>query len=132
MLHRFHKLAIEDPSFTVKYNEELGDTIISGMGELHLEVLIERLRSEHKLNVIVGEPSVAFRETITKEVQHTYRYKKQTGGKGQFAHIVFRLEPNDKPGNILAKKVAQQVLFVNPIEDENVDLAAESEEPVLR
>jgi len=100
-----HKLAIEDPSFTVKYNEELGDTIISGMGELHLEVLIERLRSEHKLNVIVGEPSVAFRETITKEVQHTYRYKKQTGGKGQFAHIVFRLEPNDKPGNIFVNNI---------------------------
>jgi len=92
------RLALEDPSFRVRFNEETDETIISGMGELHLEIIVDRLKTEHKVDVIVGEPAVAFRETITREAEHTYRFKKQTGGKGQFAHIVFRLEPNPGMG----------------------------------
>lgn len=93
-----NKLALEDPSFKVHFDDETEETVISGMGELHLEVIVDRLKTEYKLDVIVGEPAVAFRETITREVRHEYRYKKQTGGKGQFAHIIFRLEPNPKKG----------------------------------
>ncbi|MBN2601099.1 MAG: elongation factor G [Candidatus Marinimicrobia bacterium] len=92
------KMALEDPSFKVHYDEETEETVISGMGELHLEVIVDRLKTEHKVNVNVGKPAVAFRESITKEVEYNYKYKKQTGGKGQFAHIVFRLEPNDRNG----------------------------------
>ncbi|MFH2054785.1 MAG: elongation factor G [bacterium] len=93
-----NKIALEDPSITVKYDEETEETIISGMGELHLEVVVDRLKTEHKVDVKVGEPAVAFRETITAEFQSDYRYKKQTGGRGQFAHIEFRLEPNPGGG----------------------------------
>ncbi len=92
------KLALEDPSFRVRFEEETEETLISGMGELHLEIIVDRLKTEHKLEVTVGEPAVAFRETITREIEHNYRYKKQTGGKGQFAQIVFRLEPNPGQG----------------------------------
>jgi len=93
-----NKLVLEDPSFKVNFDDETEETVISGMGELHLEVIVDRLKTEYKLDVAVGEPAVAFRETITREVRHEYRYKKQTGGKGQFAHIIFRLEPNPKNG----------------------------------
>lgn len=92
------RLALEDPSFKVRFDDETEETIISGMGELHLEIIVDRLKTEHKLDVIVGEPAVAFRETITREAELSYRYKKQTGGKGQFAQIVFRLEPNPGMG----------------------------------
>lgn len=92
------KMALEDPSFKVRYDEETEETVISGMGELHLEVIVDRLKTEHKVNVQVDKPAVAFRESITREVEHNYRFKKQTGGKGQFAHIIFRLEPNEKQG----------------------------------
>ncbi len=88
------KVALEDPSFSVSFDDETEETIISGMGELHLDVIIDRLQTEHKVPIKVGEPAVAFRETITEEFQYNYRYKKQTGGKGQYAHIDFRLEPN--------------------------------------
>ncbi|MFH1686303.1 MAG: elongation factor G [bacterium] len=93
-----NKIALEDPSFTAKFDEETEETIISGMGELHLDVIVDRLKTEHKVEVRVGEPAVAFRETITTEFQHDYRYKKQSGGRGQFAHIEFRLEPNPGGG----------------------------------
>ena len=92
------KIALEDPSFTAKFDEETEETIISGMGELHLEVIVDRLKTEHKIDVKVGEPSVAFRETITSEFRYDYKYKKQSGGRGQFAHIEFRLEPNPGGG----------------------------------
>lgn len=88
-----HKLHLEDPSFKVRFDEKTKETVISGMGELHLEVIVDRLKTEHNVVVNVGEPAVAYKETITNEIRHEYRYKKQTGGKGQFAHIVFRLEP---------------------------------------
>ncbi|MCK5124696.1 MAG: elongation factor G [candidate division Zixibacteria bacterium] len=92
------KISLEDPSFTAKFDEETEETIISGMGELHLEVIVDRLLSEHKVNVNVGKPAVAFRETIVGEYRHSYKYKKQSGGRGQFAHIDFRIEPNPGEG----------------------------------
>jgi elongation factor G len=92
------KMTLEDPSFKVRFDNETEETVISGMGELHLDVIVDRLKTEHKLNVKVGEPSVAFRETITREIRHEYKYKKQTGGHGQYAHIDFRIEPNSGKG----------------------------------
>ncbi len=92
------RLSLEDPSFKTKFDDETEETVISGMGELHLEVIVDRLKTEHKVDVIVGKPAVAFREAITREAHHKYKYKKQTGGKGQFAHIEFRLEPNPGDG----------------------------------
>lgn len=96
--HALAKIKLEDPSFRVHFDDETEETVISGMGELHLEVIVDRLKTEHKLEVSVGKPAVAFRETINKEVHHDYRYKKQTGGKGQYAHIIFRVEPNQGKG----------------------------------
>ncbi len=92
------KLANEDPSFQVRYDPETEETIIAGMGELHLEIIVERLKDEFKVDVEVGEPSVSFRETITKEVETEYKHVKQTGGRGQYAHTVMRLEPNPGKG----------------------------------
>ncbi len=92
------KLCNEDPSFHAHFDEETEETIIAGMGELHLEILVERLRDEFKVPVTVGEPSVSFRETITAAVENNYRHVKQTGGKGQFAHTVIRFEPNPGKG----------------------------------
>lgn len=92
------KLSNEDPSFNARYDEETEETIISGMGELHLEIVIDRIKDEFGVPVEIGEPSVAYRETITAEVVSNYKHSKQTGGKGQFAHTVIRLEPNDGNG----------------------------------
>ncbi|MCL1865204.1 MAG: elongation factor G [Spirochaetes bacterium] len=92
------KLAMEDPSFNVRYDDETNETVISGMGELHLEIIIDRLKHEFNIEAIVGEPSVAFRETITGEFEVNYKHSKQTGGKGQFAHVVLRVEPNMDKG----------------------------------
>lgn len=92
------KLVNEDPSFTARYDDETEETIIAGMGELHLEIMVDRLKEEFKLDVEVGEPSVAFRETITEAVESNYKHSKQTGGKGQFAHTLIRMEPNTGNG----------------------------------
>ena len=92
------KLSMEDPSFNVRHDDETNETIISGMGELHLEIIIDRLKHEFSVEAVVGEPSVAFRETITVEVDSDYKHVKQTGGKGQFAHTVMRIEPNEGRG----------------------------------
>ncbi|HOP30565.1 MAG TPA: elongation factor G [Spirochaetota bacterium] len=92
------KLSMEDPSFNVRYDEETNETIISGMGELHLEIIIDRLKHEFGVEAQVGEPSVAFRETITTEHEVNYKHAKQSGGKGQYAHVVMRIEPNDGKG----------------------------------
>ncbi|MFC1451875.1 elongation factor G [Verrucomicrobiota bacterium] len=86
-------LSDEDPTFTVSYDRETGETIIAGMGELHLEVLVERLRRESDVKAEVGRPEVAYRETDTVPVEGEYRHVKQTGGRGQYAHVVLRLEP---------------------------------------
>ena len=100
-----NKLTNEDPSFHVKFNEETEETVIAGMGELHLEIIVDRLLHEHKVEVNVGEPSVAYRETITAEVLSEYRHVKQTGGKGQFAQTLFRLEPNEEHGYEFVDKI---------------------------
>jgi elongation factor G len=92
------KLAMEDPSFTVRFNDETNETIIAGMGELHLEIIIDRLKTEFDVIAEVGEPSVAFRETITREIESNYKHVKQSGGRGQYAHTVIRLEPNEGKG----------------------------------
>ncbi|MDD2634829.1 MAG: elongation factor G [Bacteroidales bacterium] len=92
------RLVNEDPSFNAKYDEETEETIISGMGELHLEIIVDRLRDEFKLEVEVGEPSVAYRETISEITEVNYKHAKQSGGKGQYAHTVFRMEPNTGNG----------------------------------
>ena len=89
-----HSLAEEDPTFQVKSDEETGQTLISGMGELHLEVLVDRMMREFKVEATVGKPQVAYRETITKTVEkHRYTHKKQTGGSGQFADVIIALAP---------------------------------------
>ena len=88
------RLAEEDPTFQVRSDEETGQTIISGMGELHLEVLVDRMRREFKVEANVGKPQVAYRETITKTVEkHEYTHKKQTGGSGQYARVIIAMEP---------------------------------------
>lgn len=92
------RLVNEDPSFRAKYDEETEETVISGMGELHLEIMVDRLKTEFKLDVEVGEPAVAYRETITKPVEEAYKHVKQTGGHGQYAHTIMRIEPNTGNG----------------------------------
>ena len=92
------KLAEEDPTFRVRTDEESGQTIISGMGELHLEILVDRLKREFKVEVNQGAPQVAYREAITKKVDHREVYKKQTGGRGKFADIYVEIGPAEKEG----------------------------------
>ncbi|MBR2771449.1 MAG: elongation factor G, partial [Bacteroidales bacterium] len=92
------KLTNEDPSFHSHFDEETEETIIAGMGELHLEILVERIRDEFKVPISVGAPSVSFRETITSETESNYKHAKQSGGKGQYAHTVIRFEPNPGKG----------------------------------
>ncbi len=87
------KLAQEDPSFRVETDEESGQTIISGMGELHLEILVDRMMREFKVEAEIGQPQVAYRETIKQAVQQEYKYAKQSGGRGQFGHVYLKLEP---------------------------------------
>ncbi|MEO0424746.1 MAG: elongation factor G [Pseudomonadota bacterium] len=90
------KLAQEDPSFRVRTDEESGQTIISGMGELHLEIIVDRLRREFKVDSNVGKPQVAYRETIAKSVKQEGKFVRQTGGKGQYGHVWLRLEPQER------------------------------------
>ncbi|MCF7812181.1 elongation factor G [Candidatus Gracilibacteria bacterium] len=92
------KLAEEDPTFRVHTNEETNQTIISGMGELHLEVLVDRLKREFKVEANIGAPQVAYRETIQKEVDAEYMHKKQTGGRGQYGHVLCHIRPGE-PGS---------------------------------
>ena len=92
------KLANEDPSFNIRYDHETEETIVSGMGELHLEIIMDRLQDEFGVKVVVGAPAVAYRETLTNEIESNYKHSKQTGGKGQFAHTVMRIEPNQGNG----------------------------------
>ena len=88
------KLAEEDPTFRVKTDEETGQTIISGMGELHLEIIVDRMKREFKVESTVGKPQVAYRETITTGTEHEVKYAKQSGGKGQYGHVKIKVEPN--------------------------------------
>jgi len=138
------KLALEDPSFRVHTDEESGQTIISGMGELHLEIIIDRMKREFSVDANVGNPQVAYRETITKTVEHESKFVRQTGGHGQFGHVYLRIEPreqgagyefvNDIVGGVIPKEyipavdkgVQEQmlngVLAGYPVEDVRVTL----------
>merc|ERR1719229_1956004 len=92
------KLAAEDPSFRFSRDEETNQTIIEGMGELHLEIIVDRMKREFKVNADVGAPQVAYRETITKSHEFWFTHKKQSGGAGQFAKVQLVLEPNEGEG----------------------------------
>ncbi len=92
------RLAQEDPSFRVRTDEESNQTIISGMGELHLEIIVDRLQREFKVESNVGKPQVAYRETITQPAHIDNKYVKQTGGRGQYAHTIINVEPLE-PGS---------------------------------
>ena len=89
------KIAYEDPSFRVSTDLESSQTIISGMGELHLEIIVDRLQREFKVGANIGKPRVAYRETVRKSVEHEYRFVRQTGGRGQYGHVKLRIEPQE-------------------------------------
>ncbi|MDO4658512.1 elongation factor G [Kingella sp. (in: b-proteobacteria)] len=93
-----NRLAKEDPSFRVRTDEESGQTIISGMGELHLEIIVDRMKREFAVEANIGAPQVAYRETIRKEVEAEYKHAKQSGGKGQYGHVVIKMEPMEPGG----------------------------------
>ena len=93
-----NRLAKEDPSFRVRTDEESGQTIISGMGELHLEIIVDRMKREFGVEANVGAPQVAYRETIRKAVKAEYKHAKQSGGKGQYGHVVIEMEPMEPGG----------------------------------
>jgi elongation factor G len=93
-----HKLAEEDPSFRVTYNHETGETIISGMGQLHLEIAIDRILREFNVEAQVGSPQVAYRETLTRKVVSTGKFIQQSGGRGQYGHVVLEMQPQEMPG----------------------------------
>lgn len=107
------KLAEEDPTFQVKTDEASGQTIISGMGELHLDIIVDRLRREFKVEVNQGQPQVEYKEALTATADHRETYKKQTGGRGKFADIVFTMEP-------VEDKETQGLEFVNTIKGGNI------------
>ncbi len=91
------KLSEEDPTFTVQFDEETEETILSGMGELHLEIIVDRLKHEFSVEASVGKPKVAYKETILSSIEENYKYAKQTGGRGQYGHVVLEISPA-KPG----------------------------------
>ncbi|QOP45008.1 elongation factor G [Sulfurimonas paralvinellae] len=97
------KLAAEDPSFRVNTDEETGQTIISGMGELHLEILVDRMKREFNVEAEVGAPQVSYREAIKKEVDENYKYAKQSGGRGQYGHVVFKMRPAEAGAGLVFK-----------------------------
>jgi elongation factor G len=110
------KLAEEDPTFTVRTDHASGQTIISGMGELHLDILVDRLKREFKVEVNQGEPQVEYKEAITRAASHRETYKKQSGGRGKFGDIVFRLEPADEVDG----KAPVGLQFVNEVKGGNI------------
>jgi elongation factor G len=91
------KLSDEDPTFKVRVDEETNQTLISGMGELHLEILVDRMKREFKVDANVGKPQVAYRETITESVQAEGKFVKQSGGRGKYGHVWLEISPNE-PG----------------------------------
>jgi elongation factor G len=115
------KLAEEDPTFRVEQNAETGQTVIKGMGELHLDILVDRMKREFKVEANVGKPQVAFRETVKKRVENVEgKFVRQSGGKGQYGHVVIHFEPT-KPGDgfIFEDKIVGGVIpreFIKPVE----------------
>jgi elongation factor G len=123
------RLADEDPTFTVKSNAETGDVVISGMGELHLEVITDRLLREFGVTVSIGKPQVAYRETILGPVDHAYKHVKQTGGHGQYAHVCMEIEPG-APGSgfrfvnkVVGGRIPRE--YIAPVERGIIDAMAE-------
>ncbi|MDP2624583.1 MAG: elongation factor G, partial [Candidatus Peregrinibacteria bacterium] len=114
------KLAEEDPTFQVRSDEETSQVIISGMGELHLDIIVDRLRREFKVEANVGQPQVAYRETIQTEVKAEEKYAKQTGGRGQYGHVLMRIMPNEMGKGfefinaIVGGKIPKE--YINPIQ----------------
>ncbi|MEZ6853223.1 elongation factor G [Halodesulfovibrio aestuarii] len=104
------KLAKEDPSFRVKGDDETGQTLISGMGELHLDIIVDRLTREFSVNANVGKPQVAYRETITKVAKEDHKYAKQSGGRGQYGHVVIEVEPNPEKGYEFSNSITGGVI----------------------
>jgi elongation factor G len=124
------KLSEEDPTFRVRSDENTGQTIISGMGELHLDVIVNRMMREFRVQANVGKPRVAYRESITRAVPEVnYRFVKQTGGHGQFAHVVISMEPGERgSGIVFESKITGGTIpreFIPPVE-KGVREAAES------
>ena len=112
------KLAEEDPTFQIRTDEDSGQTIISGMGELHLEILTDRMLREFRVEASVGKPQVAYRETITQTIEHRERYVKQTGGHGQYGDVKIRLEPNPGGGFVFIDKIVGGAIpreYIQPI-----------------
>jgi elongation factor G len=112
-------LSDEDPTFKVKVDDETGQTLISGMGELHLEILVDRMKREFKVEANVGKPQVAYRETITKKVTSEGKFVKQSGGRGKYGHVWIEMEPNE-PGKgfeftnaIVGGSVPKE--YINPV-----------------
>lgn len=112
LMNALNRIAEEDPTFSVRVDEETGQTLISGMGELHLEIVLDRLRREHNVECNHGRPQVAYKEAFTVPVVHREVYKKQTGGKGRFAEIEFELGPADEG--------VRGLQFVNELKGENI------------
>jgi elongation factor G len=115
------KLAEEDPTFRISTNEETGQTIISGMGELHLEIIIDRMKREFRVEANVGKPQVAYKETIRKKVQMEGKFVRQSGGRGQFGHVWIEVEPNEKgKGYEFENAIVGGVIpkeYINPVSD---------------
>jgi len=113
------KLTKEDPSFRVKGDEETGQTLIAGMGELHLEIIVDRLLREFNVNANVGAPRVAYRETITKPAKADMKHAKQTGGRGQYGHVVIEIEPNPGGGYVFEDEIKGGVIpkeYIAPVD----------------
>ena len=114
-----NKLAKEDPSFRVKGDEETGQTLIAGMGELHLEIIVDRLTREFSVNANVGKPQVAYRETISKPSKADVKHAKQSGGRGQYGHVVIEVEPNPEKGYEFVNSISGGVIpkeYIAPID----------------
>lgn len=115
------KLAEEDPTLKISSNEETGQTLISGMGELHLEIIIDRLKREFKVEANIGKPQVSYKETITKKVEQEGKFIRQSGGRGQFGHVWIEVEPNEKgKGYIFENAVVGGVIpkeYINPVSE---------------
>ena len=119
MIVALQKLAVEDPSFRMRTDEETGQTIISGMGELHLDIIVDRMRREYKVEANIGKPQVAYRETITREVEAEGKYIRQTGGRGQYGHVWLRVRPNPGKGFAFKNAVVGGVIpkeYIHPVE----------------
>jgi len=114
------KLADEDPTLRISTNEETGQTILAGMGELHLEIIVDRLKREFKVDANIGKPQVAYKETITKKVEQEGKFVRQSGGKGQFGHVWITIEPNEKgKGFVFENKIVGGSIpkeFIKPVE----------------